>query len=211
MGYKQLMNIIIISSLHLDHWSTHKQMLQICWHYLNTYWEKIIAIIKLSIQANTYQAIAITDGLFHSYAVFIYECGDIQWGADVENGSIFARVGVSVGGSVISSHPLSGSSGVETIDCLNNPSSRWVNLVYDISLIEPSNTSEPLPQTTRTSVMSSSPVPTESSQFYNKVSSSDSLFITSQFKASQLTHSGASYTMSNFHKHNSLCTYHGLF
>ena len=151
----------------------------------------IIAIIKLSTQANTYQAIAITDGLLHSYAVFIYECGDIQWGADVANGSIFARVGVSVGGSVISSHPLSGSSGVDTIDCLNNPSSRWVNLVYDISLIEPSNTSEPLPQTTRTSVMSSSPVPTESSQFYNKVSSSDSLFTTSQFKTSQLTHSGA--------------------
>ena len=41
MEYKQLMNIIIISSLHLDHWSTHKQMLQIYWHYLNTYWEKL--------------------------------------------------------------------------------------------------------------------------------------------------------------------------
>lgn len=194
-GYKQLMNIVI-SSLCLDHWFIWVHInKKICWHYLNTHWEKliiillIIAIIKLSTQANTYQAIAITDGLLHSYAVFIYECGGIQWGADVANGLIFARVGVSVGGSVISSHPLSGSNGVDTIDCLNTPSSRWVNLIYDISLTEPSNTSEPLPQTT--SVISSSPVPTESSQFYSRVSSSNSLLETSQFKASQLTHSGA--------------------
>ena len=141
-----------------------------------------------SIQANRYQAIAITDGLLHSYAVFIYECGGIQWGAETANGSIFARVGVSVGGSVVSSHPLSGSNRVDTVDCLNDPTSRWVNLIYDISLITPSNTSEFLPQTT--SVVFS-PVPTESSQF-------TSLLAESQFSTSQLTESGA--TKSNSHK-----------
>jgi hypothetical protein len=146
---------------------------------------------NFSTQTNTYQAIAITDGLLHSYAVFIYECGGIQWGAEAASGSIFARVGVSAaGGRVIASHPLSGSSSVDTIDCLNVPTSRWVNLIYDVSLIDPSNTSEPLPQTT--SVTSPSPVPTQSSQF-NRVSSSDSLYTASQFKTSQLTQSGAIY------------------
>ena len=148
-------------------------------------------IRPLSIQANTYQAIAITDGLLHSYAIFIYECGGIQWGAETANGSIFARVGVSVGGSVISSHPLSGSNRVDTIDCLNDPTSRWVNLIYDISLIAPSNTTEPPSQTTSVTF---SPVPTESSQF--EVSSS--LLAESQFNTSQLTESGA--IKSNSHK-----------
>lgn len=138
------------------------------------------------IQANKYQAIAITDGLLHSYAIFIYECGGIQWGAEVVNGSIFARVGVSVGGSIIATHPLSGSSTVDIIDCLNEPISRWVNLIYDISLIEPSSTSEP--PTTKTVALTFSPVPTESSQFRVRVSSS--LLEASRFKTSQLTESG---------------------
>ena len=133
---------------------------------------------------NTYQAIAITDGLLHSYALFIYECGHIQWGAETANGSIFARVGVSVGGSIIASHPLSGSNSVDTIDCLNDPTSPWVNLIYDISLITPSNISESLPRIMNTRF---SPVLSESSQF----SVSSSLLVESQFVTLQLTELGA--------------------
>ena len=85
-------------------------------------------------QANTYQAIAITDGTLRSYAAFLYECGGVQWGGDIAMGSVFARVGISVGGVVTHSHPLSGNESVDTIDCLNEPNSRWVNLLYDISI-----------------------------------------------------------------------------
>lgn len=85
-------------------------------------------------QANTYQAIAITDGTLRSYAVFIYECGSVQWGGESATGSVFARIGVSINGKIIHSHPLSGNESVDTIDCINDPDSRWVNLVYDLSL-----------------------------------------------------------------------------
>lgn len=85
-------------------------------------------------QVNTYQAIAITDGALRSYAVLIYECDSVQWGGEFAMGSVFARIGVSVDGKIIHSHPLSGNESVDTIDCLNHPDSRWVNLVYDISL-----------------------------------------------------------------------------
>ena len=123
-----------------------------------------------TLQANTYQAVAITDGLMYSYAIFIYECGGIQWGGEAAMGSIFARVGISIGGNVIFSHSLSGNDRVDTIDCLNDPTSRWVNLLYDISLIRPSITSGPLPHTMS---MVSSAVLVESSQFR----ASSSLFV----------------------------------
>ena len=133
---------------------------------------------------------AITDGVQHSYAIFIYECGDIQWGADMANGSIFARVGISVGGNILYSHSLSGTNVVDTIDCLNLPTSPWVNLIYDISLITPSNTSyESRPHTMSTissSILNESSKPIASSR-------SEELFFTAsaqRLMTLRLTESG---------------------
>ena len=57
---------------------------------------------------NTFQGILITDGL-NSYAVFIYECGGMEW----DGGEIGWRNGFSEQVS----HPLSGSSHSDAIGC----------------------------------------------------------------------------------------------
>lgn len=45
---------------------------------------------------------------------------------------IYARVGLAAGAGTFSLHPLSGNESVNGIDCLNNPQSQIVNLVYDL-------------------------------------------------------------------------------
>ena len=121
-------------------------------------------------QENTYQAIAITDSVARSYAVFIYECGGVNWGANAAIGSIFARVGVSIGVEVLFSHPLSGNESIDTIDCVNNHTSRWMNLIYDISLVAPASTTSSssfthVPSNSTTDIIISSlsaPLPSQS-------------------------------------------------
>ena len=137
-----------------------------CLSWWNTLTEHGYDCGFLSAQANTYQAIAITDGVTHSYAVFIYECGGVQWGGDAVLSSVYARVGISIGGDVLISHPLSGNESVDNIDCLNDPNSQWVNLVYDLSLIKPSTTTAPVHSTKITSLspVSKALQPTESGQ-----------------------------------------------
>ena len=58
---------------------------------------------------NTFQGILITDGR-NSYAVFIYECGGMEWGG--------GEIGWRDGSSEQVSHPLSGSSNSNDIGCL---------------------------------------------------------------------------------------------
>ena len=64
---------------------------------------------NLQSTTNTFQGILITDGTY-SYAVFIYECGGMEWGG--------GEIGWRDGSSKQVSHPLSGSSNSNDIGCL---------------------------------------------------------------------------------------------
>ena len=80
----------------------------------------------ISLQVNTYQSIAITDGT-RSYAVFIYKCDLIEIG-DV------AIVGFAAESTFYANHNLSHSDSVGDIDCVNRPRSDWNNVVFEIAL-----------------------------------------------------------------------------
>ena len=72
-------------------------------------------------QSNTYQGVLITDGA-NSYAVFIYECGELAEG-------VAARIGYYISdgeGATALEHPLSGEAS-STIGCVTP------NVVYDLT------------------------------------------------------------------------------
>ena len=62
-----------------------------------------------------------------SYAIFTYKCGLLQWT------SYNASIGYSAGQKNFANHPLSTTSTVTDIDCLNYPSSEWSNVVYNLN------------------------------------------------------------------------------
>lgn len=72
----------------------------------------------------------ITDSNSKSYAIFIYECNQIEWsGLD----PIHARIGVSDGMGTSYVHPLSGNSSIVDIDCQNSSQSSTVNIFIDLN------------------------------------------------------------------------------
>lgn len=78
----------------------------------------------LATQTNTFEGIVITDGAT-SYAVFLYECGSIQWDGR-------AVIGFKANGSFYQNHVLSGQSAA-SIDCVNSPASQVNNVVYRLN------------------------------------------------------------------------------
>ena len=66
----------------------------------------------------------ITNGT-NSYAVFTYECGDINWGGG-------ATIGYKATGGFYQNHAYSGSSAA-SIDCVNSPTSQWNNVIYNLN------------------------------------------------------------------------------
>ena len=62
-----------------------------------------------------------------SYAVFTYQCDLIQWT------EYNAAVGYTAGPHFFQNHPLSRTSNVVNIDCVNQPTSIWSNVVYNIT------------------------------------------------------------------------------
>ena len=62
----------------------------------------------------------ITNGT-NSYAVFTYQCGDINWGGG-------ATIGYKATGSFYQNHAYSGSRAA-SIDCVNSPTT---NVVYGL-------------------------------------------------------------------------------
>lgn len=56
-----------------------------------------------------------------------YKCGHINW-TDHD-----ATIGFSASPDFFENHPLSGTSSVTEIDCLDHPKSVWTNLIYKIS------------------------------------------------------------------------------
>ena len=63
-----------------------------------------------------------------SYAVFSYQCDLIKWT------HYNASVGYTAGPYFFQNHPLSKTSNVVNIDCVNQPTSNWSNVVYKLSL-----------------------------------------------------------------------------
>ena len=74
----------------------------------------------------------ITDGL-RSYAVFIYQCGLLQWSNLFDGNN--AAIGYNMRGQFIN-HPLSGTSLATNIACTNSPITSWSTLVYAIGGLE---------------------------------------------------------------------------
>ena len=68
----------------------------------------------------------VTDGT-NSFAIFIYQCGDLQWS---RNG---ATIGFGAGSKFASNHWLSGTSNVTSIACLNTPDNQFFTLLYKLT------------------------------------------------------------------------------
>ena len=62
-----------------------------------------------------------------SYAILTYKYDLLQWT------SKNAAIGYSAGHNNFANHPLSRTSKVTDIDCLNYPSSVWSNVVYNLT------------------------------------------------------------------------------
>ena len=78
------------------------------------------------LQTNTFQVVVASQGST-SYAIFTYKCNLLQWSH--RN----AAIGYSAGPDNFANHPLSRTSGVTDIDCLNYPSSVWSNVIYNLN------------------------------------------------------------------------------
>ena len=69
--------------------------------------------------------VVITDGT-ESFALFIYQCGAVSWYGN-------ATVGFNAGGTWFENHPLSGTSSVSSVACLNSTGGIWTTLVYKLT------------------------------------------------------------------------------
>ena len=70
---------------------------------------------------NRFQGVLITDG-YYSYAVFIYQCGDMEWGGGV--------IGWQASTSHYASYYLSGESNSNDVACANSYYSSYNTLVF---------------------------------------------------------------------------------
>ena len=89
------------------------------------------------LQTNTFQGIVVTD-LSESYAVYIYNCHDMQFSGSASIGFTSHTY------ELFANHRLSGYN-ARNIGCVNSGQSDWVNLVYkltreDLQPIQPTGT-----------------------------------------------------------------------
>ena len=75
---------------------------------------------------NTFQGVLITD-FSSSYSVFTYKCGDLEY----SNG---ATIGFSSGDGLFANHPATERGSAQSIACLNQPTTPWVNVVYELTI-----------------------------------------------------------------------------
>ena len=102
-------------------------------YHINYYFNSCFTLS--SKKQNTYQGIVITDGL-DSYAVYIYKCGEMEWGDD-------ATIGFNAAGDYYENHILSVTSQASDIACVNSAFSEWSNVVYRLSVDFPENVTGP--------------------------------------------------------------------
>lgn len=98
--------------------------------------EAVSTRILCLLQANTYQAIVISDGL-KTFTVFTYNCDQLNWVGSTDS---YAAVGFNVLGSSddfrnFENHPFSQQSEVRRVACSNSELNRpWANLVYRVGV-----------------------------------------------------------------------------
>ena len=73
---------------------------------------------------NTFQGILVTDYV-NSYAIFIYQCGDLNYSND-------ATIGFVTRDGFFGNHETTLRNDAQSIACQNSPTSPWVNIVYRI-------------------------------------------------------------------------------
>lgn len=117
--------------------------------------------IHTLLQSNAYQAIIITDGE-NTYSVFTYKCGEMEWARG-------ATIGYNSGGEQFRNHPLSGEIGTPTIACSNLPRNEFVNVVYKLSIENPTGVPEPATVEPRKYIRESYCTPSGSLNFLGKV------------------------------------------
>ena len=71
----------------------------------------------------------VTDGQ-QSYALFIYNCRQMEWSGNV-------GIGINADGKFYRNHNLSRSSNANRIACLNVLESDWSNVLYQLCKFEP--------------------------------------------------------------------------
>ena len=84
-----------------------------------------LLITFIALQTNTFQGMLVTN-YSTSFAVFTYYCGDLGF----SNG---ATIGFSSGDGLFTNHPAVLRDSAQSIACLNQPTSSWVNVVYELT------------------------------------------------------------------------------
>ena len=87
-----------------------------------------LASVLQILQTNTFQAVLVTDGT-NSFAIFIYGCGDLEWGSG-------ATIGFGAGFELFSNHQLSISGDATSIACINTLDNQFFTVLYDTSNFE---------------------------------------------------------------------------
>ena len=77
-------------------------------------------------QKNSYQAIIITDS-FDTYVIYTYKCDLLSWTGPE---GYHAVVGYNIQGLPARNEPHSGTAAIGSIDCGNQPSTQFRNIVY---------------------------------------------------------------------------------
>ena len=85
----------------------------------------ITVLCSQTLQTNTFQAVLVTDGA-NSFAIFIYRCGDLQWGHE-------ATIGYGASFEMFSNNRLSLIQDATSIACLNAPDNQFFTVVYEIT------------------------------------------------------------------------------
>ena len=67
----------------------------------------------------------VTDGT-NSFTIFLYQCGDLEWGDGT-------TIGFSASNEFVSNHGLSGTPNVTSIACLNTPDNQFYSLLYELT------------------------------------------------------------------------------
>ena len=85
-----------------------------------------LPITFIALQTNTFQGMLVTN-YSTSFAVFTYYCGDLGF----SNG---ATIGFSSGDGLFANHPAVLRGSAQSIACLKQSTSLWVNAVYEVTI-----------------------------------------------------------------------------
>ena len=86
-----------------------------------------LAPLIYSSQTSTFQGMLVTDAnSSNSYAVFTYYCGDLSH-------ATFASIGFGTEDGLHAVHEATFRGSAHSIACLNQPTSPWVNVVYELT------------------------------------------------------------------------------